>query len=465
MSGYGANPGPVPPAGGGWVPGAANGGGPNGYAPANGGAVHGANGHYGAVSGAAAGTSAANYGAGAPSGAAAQAAWGQYGMPGTTLAPAMPRPAQVWHAYGTRGAYSGAPYSAPKSPNQLGVLEFAVLLVSAIAMVASILLTTSSAEITTSVPFLAAVAALPLMAVLGVVRWIDRWEPEPMASLVMTFLWGAGLATLIAALANTAAFERVYNLTGSPEQGDLFASVVSAPFVEEGAKAFVLLLLLWYRPHAIGGPVDGVVYAATTAAGFAFVENIAYFFRYSYDLTGIFIVRGVFSPFAHLIFTAMTGLALGFAARSANRRAWILLAPVGYLAAVLLHALWNGAAMAGHNVSFWIQVPGLIFLFFALATMQRAELSLVQWHLEPYVRSGQLERWEQSMVTVPQAHRTAIRWAKQRRKSKALKDFQSAAVQLALARHRAATRSSLEFPAQERRYMERMVDARLRLRS
>ena len=51
-----------------------------------------------------------------------------------------------------------------------------------------------------------------------------------------------------------------------------------------------------------------------------------------------FVLRGVLSPFAHPLFTAMTGIGLGIAARADNPTTrW--LAPLGgYLLAVLLHA-------------------------------------------------------------------------------------------------------------------------------
>jgi len=55
-------------------------------------------------------------------------------------------------------------------------------------------------------------------------------------------------------------------------------------------------------------------------------------------------VRGLFSPFAHPLFTGMTGVGLGLAAQSTNRLAKLVAPAAGFALAVLLHAGWNASA-------------------------------------------------------------------------------------------------------------------------
>ena len=57
------------------------------------------------------------------------------------------------------------------------------------------------------------------------------------------------------------------------------------------------------------------------------------------------LLRGVLSPFAHPLFTAMTGIAAGIAVEQ-PQPAWsaVVAVLVGYVVAVGLHALWNGSA-------------------------------------------------------------------------------------------------------------------------
>jgi RsiW-degrading membrane proteinase PrsW (M82 family) len=82
--------------------------------------------------------------------------------------------------------------------------------------------------------------------------------------------------------------------------------------------------LLLFRRREFDGIIDGIVYAGIVAAGFAFTENILYFgraFGEEAEMGGsvlfTLILRGVLSPFAHPLFTSMTGIGAGLAANSA----------------------------------------------------------------------------------------------------------------------------------------------------
>ena len=49
----------------------------------------------------------------------------------------------------------------------------------------------------------ACLAILPVPIYLGLVLWIDRFEPEPIHMIVLTFRWGATIACFVAILLNT----------------------------------------------------------------------------------------------------------------------------------------------------------------------------------------------------------------------------------------------------------------------
>ena len=64
------------------------------------------------------------------------------------------------------------------------------------------------------------------------------------------------------------------------------------------------------------GITDGMVYAGVTAAGFAFTENIQYLATAYTEgggeaLTATFVARCLLSPFAHPMFTVLTGVGIG----------------------------------------------------------------------------------------------------------------------------------------------------------
>ena len=121
-------------------------------------------------------------------------------------------------------------------------------------------------------------ALVPLAIVFFGVRWVDRWEPEPRVAVVFAFLWGAGVSVAVALIVGTAV-QIIQQASGGldAQTADFLGSVVQAPLVEEGGKGLGLLILFWAARKHFDGPVDGLVYAAWIAGGFAFTENILYF--------------------------------------------------------------------------------------------------------------------------------------------------------------------------------------------
>ena len=63
-------------------------------------------------------------------------------------------------------------------------------------------------------------------------------------------------------------------------------------------------------------------------------------------------MRGIFSPFAHPLFTSFIGIGVGVAVVD-PAPVWGLLAPLlGYVVAVAAHALWNGSAFLDGGQAF-----------------------------------------------------------------------------------------------------------------
>ena len=164
-------------------------------------------------------------------------------------------------------------------------------------------------------------ALLPVGPVVASFLWIDRWEPEPPRLLLLAFLWGACFAALSALVINSSAALIADEVLGRGS-GDVVGAVAVAPIVEEAVKGAFLVGLLIFRRREFDGIVDGIVYAGLVAAGFAFTENILYFGRaFTEDgpvgqaggVFAVLVLRGVLSPFAHPLFTAMTGIGAGIA--------------------------------------------------------------------------------------------------------------------------------------------------------
>ncbi|TCO57995.1 PrsW family intramembrane metalloprotease [Actinocrispum wychmicini] len=291
-------------------------------------------------------------------------------------------------------------------------------------------------------------ALLPVVPVVAVFLWIDRWEPEPAKLLWLAFTWGAFGATLTALLINNTAAV-VGDLLLGKGGGDTVSAVVSAPLIEEAAKGAFVLAIFLRRRHEFDGVVDGIVYGGMCAAGFAFTENVYYFGRifveHGFGHTGVigaFILRGVLAPFTHPLFTVMTGIGLGVAATTTRRGIRIAAPIVGYVIAVGLHALWNAAATLGNartflNVYFLIMVPVFVGAAALVHWARKREQRIVAAALPEFVREGLVAASETELLG---SLRRRLEWRRRiRRKygpvaARAVADYQVTVTELAFAR-------------------------------
>ena len=295
-------------------------------------------------------------------------------------------------------------------------------------------------------------AMLPVGPVVAAFLWIDRWEPEPPRLLLIAFLWGACFSALGALIINSSAALAVDVLLGRGS-GDVIGSTVIAPVVEEGLKGAFLVGLLLFRRREFDGIIDGIVYAGIVAAGFAFTENILYFgraFGEEAEMGGsvlfTLILRGVLSPFAHPLFTSMTGIGAGLAAnsRSAAARPFYVLG--GFALAVILHALWNSSASLFDGGAFLIvYLVVMVPLFAAMVTIviwqRHREQAVIAEQLPGFAQAGWIAPSEIQLLSSlagRRGWRTAVRQRSGRAVEQAVVRYQAAVTDLAFLRNRIA---------------------------
>ena len=215
------------------------------------------------------------------------------------------------------------------------------------------------------------IALIPLAYTVPAFVWLDRLEPEPRVMRWNAFMWGAGISVLVASFANEftdASF------------GTTAALVISAPVAEEIMKALGILGAA--KRQQLDTPLDGAVYAGYVGLGFAMVENVIYFSQaiIDDDLGLVFVMRGLFSPFAHPFFTLWVGLAIGAAVQKGRSRRFAALR--GLVPAMALHAAWNAS---GLHIVFTLLLLGHIVLFFLvvrrLRRMRKEEVAVVRLRL------------------------------------------------------------------------------------
>jgi len=323
----------------------------------------------------------------------------------------------------------------------------------------------------------AAAALLPVGPVVAAFLWIDRWEPEPAKLLWLAFAWGACGATICSLVINSTA-EALGDLAFGHGGGNTVAATISAPIAEEAAKGIFLVGLLVWRRQEFDGLVDGIVYAGFVAIGFAFTENIEYFglafVKYGFGgatggVIGAFVLRGVLAPFTHPLFTSMTGIGIGIAARTSSSRVRVLAPLIGYLCAVLLHSLWNSSATLGGAdtfliVYFLVILPILGAMASLVVWQRRREQRVVAAQLPGMAAAGWIADSEVSLLsslTGRRGWRAAVRKRAGSHAAKAVHSYQTAATELAFLRdavERGAAGADAE--ARQRNLLATMLNAR-----
>lgn len=291
-----------------------------------------------------------------------------------------------------------------------GVITAWILLgVAALVMAGFLLLAVGPAATVVS----GLLGLIPLAICLVGLRWVDRWDPEPARWVILALLWGGGAATFGSLI--------IEGLVGAAlNLGETASAVVLAPVVEEVMKGLGVLLLVLVARRYFHGPVDGIVYGGLIGAGLAFTENILYLSSALQDgsVLQTWVGRGLLGPFAHVLFTAWTGAAVGWATE--RRRGLIFPAWLGGLVlAILGHALWNGLAsnllfgnfLVGYAV---LQVPFFVGAVITCVLLARRERRLTKDSLQAYTQAGWYLPQEAVALSTPAMRRESLRWAAKR---------------------------------------------------
>jgi len=288
-----------------------------------------------------------------------------------------------------------------------------------------------------------ALSSLAMTCVLLCYLWLDRWEPEPPRLLVLAFLWGASVAVVLS-VAFEHVIEQSFGLGG--EKPSFVTVAIGAPVIEEAAKgAFLLLMMTGRRRAELNTMTDCLIYAGFTAVGFSWLENIFYIAS-GETVAGSLAIAGmrlVLGPFAHPLFTTMIGIGVYFALqqRSLLAKAGFLL--LSYLAAVVMHGLWNGSALLGASTYLGVYVLWMMPIFGLAITLavvsRRRERHIIASKLPGLVAYGLVTPPEATWLGSLQSRKTAVASARRfggRRAAWSVKRFTMAVVELAYVRDR-----------------------------
>ena len=196
-----------------------------------------------------------------------------------------------------------------------------------------------------------------LAAVPVTLLWfLDRRERESPLLFAAAFLWGGCIATALALPLNNAVFKLVDDWLAQyptlavllgPDAPLMIVAPLSAPIVEEIAKALGVILLFWLLRPEFDNMRDGLVYGALIGVGFTWFETALYvtklYAKFGEPAFGLQLGMryALFGLGGHAMFTAIFGASLGLALQT--RRTWLKIAApiVGLLLSILAHMINN----------------------------------------------------------------------------------------------------------------------------
>jgi RsiW-degrading membrane proteinase PrsW (M82 family) len=193
--------------------------------------------------------------------------------------------------------------------------------------------------------FLSLIVAAAIVARL-VARY-DLYDREPWHVTAAVIVAG-GMAMAVAGPIEDWAI----GVTGAGNPSVVLIAGVAA-IVEETWRFVIVAALARLLPRHFNDPMDGLIYGSSAGIGMALEETAAQLARESSaPLAGTVAVEAV-RLFGHVIMGGITGFGLGVIYCRPPKRAWRTIA-IGCLAAgVMIHFLWDYAALAAVMYAGW----------------------------------------------------------------------------------------------------------------
>jgi RsiW-degrading membrane proteinase PrsW (M82 family) len=209
---------------------------------------------------------------------------------------------------------------------------------------------------------------IPLLSLLPCVLWLwyfssrSRYKRPAIRVLALTFAFGA-LGTVPALALNLLGQSFFLETFGRTQFSHIMVLLFVVGPVEELIKLFMVYVYAYRQPE-FDEPLDGVIYSATAALGFAAVENIVYLAQNDPMLV---LLRGPLSNPGHALFSSLWGLSLSRAKVAPNiaRERFPIIAG-GWMIASFFHSLFDILLVASSRLSivfFALLVAAMVGLF------------------------------------------------------------------------------------------------------
>ncbi|WP_019144715.1 PrsW family intramembrane metalloprotease [Aeromicrobium massiliense] len=297
-----------------------------------------------------------------------------------------------------------------------------------------------------------AFSAALVIAVVSTLVWgwwfhhLDRFERQPFSLVVLCFVWGGLAATFAIGVNANGALGSLYTKLFGAVWSANWQAGLSAPFVEESAKAAGFVLALGLARHLVRTPADGVLLGAFIGLGFQTFEDFLYAIisatgSFGSDqlgaVTGGIATRILSDVVSHPMFSALVcaGLVYLLGTPAQPRRVGRGLLLVG--SGVGIHLVWDsmlaisrGNSYASFAVMVTTMVASLGILWWAFRASDGRERELARDILAPEAETGVLTPVELDALTTRDARKAYLKGAGSRKQRRARRHVLTAAIEL-----------------------------------
>ena len=168
------------------------------------------------------------------------------------------------------------------------------------------------------------IGKLILISIVPAILWflfyhLNRKNKEPLKLLIFSFIFG-----MIGALIIIGIEYYYFEMTGNSILNKFISKGFSHntisfifSFIEEIVKDIFIFFIIFFNLEEINTTSDGVEYGITVGLGFAFFENIYYFFsilglQNMSAFMNVYLFRSLGTMFAHSIFSGLFGYIVGY---------------------------------------------------------------------------------------------------------------------------------------------------------
>ena len=195
---------------------------------------------------------------------------------------------------------------------------------------------------------------------------IGRHRLIPPGSIIWTFLVGGAIGVITAGLVEFVVLRQLS-----------ISQLFLVGLIEETAKLVVPVFI--FLEGRYRSETDGLLFGIASGMGFAMLETIGYgltaFTQSSGDISVVeqtLLVRGLLSPAGHAAWTGMVCAVLWRQRDRAGRPVFNLAVAGAFVAAIVLHALWDTSGMSN------VPAPATVIGYVVIGAVS---LILLGWHV------------------------------------------------------------------------------------